>query len=271
MVIFWKTVIHDFYPDRCRGFCMKLCRIPIGQGIRLWAGLRFGFLTASTLLFISIPAGADCIVLLHGLARTSASMEALESGLLDSGYDVVNVDYPSRHHTIQELAPLAMSRGIDHCPDDGLIHFVTHSLGGILVRFYLEQNEISRLGRLVMLAPPNQGSEVVDNLRGVPGFELYNGPAGVQLGTGSDSIPLSLKPPDYDIGVIAGTKTFNPILSQFLPNPDDGKVSVESTKLDGMKDFITVPYSHPFIAKAPEVLEQSISFLETGFFIHPLP
>ncbi len=122
-----------------------------------------------------------------------------------------------------------------------------------------------------MLAPPNRGSEVVDNLRGVPGFSIVNGPAGAQLGTGGDSVPLSLGPPDYDVGIIAGTRTFNPILSQFLPNPDDGKVSVERTKIDGMKDFIEVPYSHPFIMDAPEVLEQTISFIETGRFIHATP
>lgn len=236
---------------------------PVSRLLRITPLLAF--------VLASGPAVGDCVVLLHGLARTSASMEPLEIGLLESGYTVANVDYPSRQHPIDELASLAVATGLARCQGDDRVHFVTHSLGGILVRYYLESSEIVALGRVVMLAPPNRGSEVVDNLRGVPGFSLVNGPAGAQLGTGGDSVPLSLEPPDYDVGIIAGTRTFNPILSQFLPNPDDGKVSVERTKIDGMKDFIEVPYSHPFIMKAPEVLEQTISFIETGRFIHATP
>lgn len=218
---------------------------------------------------LSVPAAADCVVLLHGLARTSASMAPLADGLGESGYAVVNVGYPSREQPIEELAPAAVNQGVGGCPANSTIHFVTHSLGGILVRYYLEGTELPRLGRVVMIAPPNQGSEVVDNLRGVPGFDMVNGPAGDQLGTDDDSVPLSLGPADYDVGIIAGTRTVNPILSQFLPNPDDGKVSVESTKLAGMRDFIMVPHSHTFIMSAPEVLEQVISFIETARFIHP--
>jgi len=151
------------------------------------------------------------------------------------------------------------------------VHFVTHSLGGILVRLYLEENSLDRLGRIVMLAPPNHGSEIVDNLRGIPGYSLINGPAGSQLGTGEDDIPAQLRPIDYDVGVIAGTKSVYPVLSQILPNPDDGIVSVESTRFDGMKDFLLVHRTHTFMMNAPEVLEQSISFLETGRFIHADP
>ena len=224
----------------------------------------------SILLLASLSSTAlgDCVVLLHGLARTAESMEPLAEGLEDRGYTVVNVDYPSRAHPIEELAPMAVDAGMSGCPAETRVSFVTHSLGGILVRYYFANNDPGPLGRVVMIAPPNQGSEVVDNLRGVPGFSAFNGPAGAQLGTGEESIPLSLGPVDFDVGVIAGDRTFNPILSQFLPNPDDGKVSVERTKVDGMLDFIVVPESHPFIMSAPEVLEQVVSFIETGRFIH---
>lgn len=214
---------------------------------------------------------ADCVVFLHGLARTSASMEKAATVFENSGYTVSNVSYPSRKFPIEELAPLAIEAGLEKCPANGAVHFVTHSLGGILVRYYLKHNEISNLGRVLMLAPPNQGSAVVDSLRHFPGFKAIHGPAGLQLGTREDSIPLMLGPVDYEVGIIAGTKTFNPILSQYLQNPDDGKVSVENTKVQGMTDFVVVPHSHPFIMKSSVVIEQAFSFIETGRFVHAEP
>ncbi|MEM9209424.1 MAG: alpha/beta hydrolase, partial [Pseudomonadota bacterium] len=117
-----------------------------------------------------------------------------------------------------------------------------------------------------MLAPPNQGSEVVDDFRNVPGFKAINGPAGMQLGTDTDGVIAALGPVEFSLGVIAGTRTFNPILSQSLPNPDDGKVSVESTKVEGMTDFVTVEHSHPFIMQAPAAINYAIAFIKDGSF-----
>ncbi len=215
---------------------------------------------------------AECVILLHGLARTAGSMTKLESALDARGYRVANVDYPSREKTIEALAPLAVGTGLGMCGPESndAVHFVTHSMGGILVRHYLKNNKLENLGHVVMIAPPNQGSEVVDNLAEVPGFALVNGPAGLQLGTGENSVPLQLGPVDYSVGIIAGTKTFNPMLSQFLPNPDDGKVSVERTKVEGMADFRAVNVSHPFIMKDDAVIEQVLNFIKTGeFSSHP--
>lgn len=228
-------------------------------------------LIALVLVTVSTAQAVECVVFLHGLARTSASMEKAAAVFEESGYAVANVDYPSRHKPIEELAPLAIEAGLAECPPGSVIHFVTHSLGGILVRYYLEQGEISNLGRVLMLAPPNQGSEVVDRLRSFPGFKAFNGPAGLQLGTGRDSIPLMLGPVDFEVGVIAGRRTFNPVLSQYLANPDDGKVSVENTKVEGMTDFIVVPKSHPFIMKSPIAIDQAFAFIETGRFVHDEP
>ena len=183
------------------------------------------------------------------------------------GFIAANIDYPSRKHPVEKLAPMAVEEGISACPKESTVHFVTHSLGGILVRYYFEEHELPRLGRVVMLAPPNQGSEVVDNFRRIPGFNSMNGPAGRQLGTDSDSVASNLGPVEFELGVIAGTRTFNPILSQSLPNPDDGKVSVERTKIDGMSDFVTVPHSHPFIMRAPAAIDQALAFIENGTFV----
>jgi pimeloyl-ACP methyl ester carboxylesterase len=232
---------------------------------------RFPLMIALVVAAAAPAHSADCVVFLHGLARTSASMEKAATTFEESGYVVANVDYPSRFFPIEKLAPLAVETGLEKCPAESVVHFVTHSLGGILVRYYLEQNDISNLGRVLMFAPPNKGSEVVDSLRHFPGFGAINGPAGYQLGTDKDSVPLMLGPVDYEVGVIAGTRTFNPILSQYLKNPDDGKISVENTKVTGMTDFLVVPHSHPFIMKSSDAIEQAFSFIETGQFEHEAP
>lgn len=208
----------------------------------------------------------QCVIALHGLARSAASMKKLVAELEHTGYTVANIDYPSREYTIPELAESAVQRGLDSCQHQGadVVHFVSHSMGGILIRQYLKTNEIENLGRVVMLAPPNQGSEVVDALRDTPGFELLNGPAGLQLGTGG--IPGTLGPATFDLGIIAGTRSINLLLSTYLPDPDDGKVSVASAQLEGMCDFLTVEVSHPFIMRDNAVIEQVIYYLSSGQF-----
>jgi len=230
---------------------------------------RAWLISALLLIAISTPrvASADCVVLLHGLARTSGAMKKLITPFENEGHQVVNVDYPSRDKTVEQLAPLAVKDlGYSKCNPASNIHFVTHSMGGILVRYYLEHNKIARLGRVVMLAPPNQGSEVVDKLRDVPGFKVMNGSAGLQLGTDAESIPVKMGPVEFDLGVIAGTRTINLLLSQLLPNPDDGKVSVASTRVAGMADHITLPVTHTFMMRSKSVIEQTVYFVKHGQF-----
>lgn len=239
---------------------------------RIFKYLLGVFGSIALLFMVSTPvlASTECVILLHGLARTSKAMNKLVVSLKLSGYQVANVDYPSREKTIEELTPIAIQDGLNACNRDSVtkIHFVTHSMGGILVRYYLHEHSINKLGHVVMLAPPNQGSEVVDNMVNIPGFKWFNGPAGIQLGTDKYSVPKNLGPVNYSVGVVAGTRTFNPILSQFLPNPDDGKVSVANTKVEGMTDFLMVDVSHPFIMRDTEVIRQVITYLETGTFKH---
>lgn len=219
-------------------------------------------------LICSSAQAKECVVLLHGLARTADSMNKLEAALLEENYLVVNIDYPSRKHSVEDLANKAVGEGLDSCTAAGATrtHFVTHSLGGILVRAYTEQHEKVDIGRVVMLGPPNQGSEVVDNLRGTPGFKWLNGPAGMQLGTDRADVPKSLGPVNFELGVIAGTQSINLILSTFLPNPDDGKVSVEATKVEGMTDFMALPATHPFLMRNEAAIEQTLHFLKNGSF-----
>jgi pimeloyl-ACP methyl ester carboxylesterase len=166
---------------------------------------------------------------------------------------------------------MAIGNGLVRCESNDAIekiHFVTHSLGGILVRKYLIDHDIPRLGRVVMLGPPNQGSAAVDELEDLPGFDWINGPAGRQLGKGADSVPLQLGPAEFELGIIAGNRSIDPITSAVLDDPDDGKVSVEDTKLEGMDDFIVVEHSHAFIMRLQNPIELTIRFLQTGSFNH---
>lgn len=223
-------------------------------------------LLAIALMLFSASSYGSCVVLLHGLARTSGSMEALEEALSREGFFAVNQGYPSRDYPIEKLADLVIPAGLEKCPAGAQVNFVTHSLGGILVRQYLSKHEINNMGRVVMLGPPNQGSEVVDKLRDVPGFQFVNGEAGMQLGSGALSVPNALGKADFDVGIIAGTRSINLILSSLIPGTDDGKVSIESTKLEGMKDHIELPVTHPFMMKNKDVISQVISYLKSGKF-----
>ncbi|MGB5626747.1 MAG: alpha/beta fold hydrolase [Woeseiaceae bacterium] len=231
--------------------------------------MRRVWLTGILMLSCGAAPAADCVVLLHGLARSAMSMNPMQRALIDAGFETANIDYPSRDYTVEELAQIAIPKGLDACRAKegvGRIHFVTHSLGGILLRQYLSEKDIAGLGRVVMLGPPNQGSAAVDELRGFPGFDWLNGPAGLQLGKGEESLPLKLGPAAFELGVIAGNRTIDPITSSVLENPDDGRVSVEDTKLDGMTDFVVVEHSHAFMMRMRRPIELTIRFLNSGSF-----
>ena len=209
---------------------------------------------------------SDSVILLHGLARSDRSMNKLQQALQQKGYRVHNVSYASTRNNIGQLAEEAIGPALKLCPKEHKLHFVTHSLGGILVRQYLLHHEIENLGRVVMLGPPNKGSEVVDKLRDFPGFRFIHGEAGLELGTGESSVPNQLGAAHFDLGIIAGTLSVNLILSLMISGLDDGKVSVESTRLEGMHDHLQMKVTHPFMMRNAKVIEQVIHYLETGRF-----
>lgn len=215
------------------------------------------------------PVPRETVVLLHGLARTDWSMKPLELRLEKAGFAVANIHYASLDQTPQEILG-DVSGKIGECCSDALrLHFVTHSLGGILTRAYLAESRPANLGRVVMIAPPNKGSELADWIAESELLRWTMGPTAVELGTAADSLPNRLPAADFHLGIIAGTGSVNP-LDGMVEGESDGTVSVESTKLAGMDDFITVPYSHTFIMQAGPVAEQVVAFLRTGRFDHDL-
>lgn len=197
-------------------------------------------------------------------------MWLLEIRLQDEGFFTVNESYASTTTPLRELIETVPPPGIAKCEGRRPIHFVTHSMGGVIMRGYLAKHQVEGLGRLVLLAPPNKGSELVDTLMQFPGFEWLNGPAGPELSADIDSIPNTISDANAEFGVIAGDRSLNPLFSSFIPGDDDGKVSVESTKFDAMTDHIVIDASHTFIMNSSEVKRQIIAFLRTGRFLREL-
>jgi pimeloyl-ACP methyl ester carboxylesterase len=195
-------------------------------------------------------------------------MQPMQRALQAAGFDVLNVGYRSREAPIEQLSEQAVGQALadSRTRGAGAVHFVAHSLGGILVRQYADRHPQTITGRVVMLGPPNQGSEVVDRLGDWKFFSFLNGPAGRQLGTTRDSIPNRLGPVRFCLGVIAGNRSINWINSLIIPGPDDGKVSVERTKVLGMSDHLVVAATHPLMMRHREVIAQTIEFLRHGRF-----
>jgi hypothetical protein len=193
-------------------------------------------------------------------------MAYLQHRLEQAGYETFNIGYPSTRLPAEEILPLLKDKVHACCASRKKVHFVGHSLGGVMVRALLEERRDINLGRVVILGSPNQGTALVDWLADNQWFKVLAGPTGMRLGKGNNSWPKQLPAPDYELGVIAGTHSANPIGSWVLSGPDDGIVSVESARLAGMKDFMLTPAGHVMMRYSDEVADAVIQFLQTGCF-----
>jgi pimeloyl-ACP methyl ester carboxylesterase len=215
--------------------------------------------------------GAEKVVLLHGFGRSDLSMLLLNSALTEAGYDVHSLDYASIDEAPEALVEI-IAEDINNCCKNGAetVHFVGHSLGGLLLRDYLGRQRPEELGHVVLIGSPNKGSELADADLGIAAQETllgWAGPSAQALHTGPDGYAASLPAPDYSVGVIAGNRG-NHMSDKWLPTPNDGVVSVESARLDGMTDFIEVEVTHWDMRRDQVVAELVIDFLRHGRFDH---
>ena len=223
---------------------------------------------ALLLVLLAAPAVAEpareTVVLLHGLGRTARSMSDMAEALAGAGYDARNLDYPSRDASLEQLGDWLEAQLATCCARAARLHFVTHSMGGILVRVLLARGHPPALGRVVMLSPPNRGSEIIDVFGEQAIFAAIMGPAASELSTAPEGTPRSLPRVDFPLGVITGDSPS--LFSWLIPGADDGKVSVDSARVDGMADFLVVSEGHTFIMNDDGVQAQVRAFLREGAF-----
>jgi pimeloyl-ACP methyl ester carboxylesterase len=216
----------------------------------------------------SANATQDGVVLLHGISRTALSFRKMQLALERAGFTTLNLDYASRRKALEGLAE-DIHPAIQPFADriDGSVHFVCHSMGGLLARVYIARHRPKHLGRVVMLGTPNGGSEIADRLKNIGVYRAFFGPAGQQLGTQRDAAIEALFPPiDYPVGIIAGNRSIDPLAGTMLPKPHDGRVSVANTKLEGMADHVVVAASHPWLLRNSDTIVSTIAFLRSGKF-----
>ena len=245
-------------------------RVALALAVLLALGVEAPAPTRAEDVVATTEAPRETVVLLHGLLRGPRSMRRLAAKLEESGFDLVNVAYDSTEQTFDEILDEVRdaldAADVDEAPR---LHFVTFSLGGIVLRGLLATDAPDNLGRIVMLAPPNHGSEIVDALGDARWFRAILGPTATELGTTAASLPNTLPVPAAEFGVIAGTRSWNPIGSLLIPGDDDGTVSVESTKLAGMVDHALVPRTHTFVMNDRRVAAAVVQFLRSGRFADP--
>jgi triacylglycerol lipase len=214
----------------------------------------------------------ELVILLHGILRSKIDMHFLNSHFEKNGYDTLNILYPSREKNLEDLSDFVQEK-IQGCPQyhgmETIVHFVTHSMGGLITRYYIATHKPENLGSVVMLGPPNTGSEFADWLSETeilaPIFLSVFGPASAQLGTKYKHIDDDIT---YPLGVIAGNRSINPLAPWILNGEHDGIVPVERTKIKGMTDHIVMPATHSFMMFNNNVIDQALYFLQNQKFKH---
>lgn len=213
---------------------------------------------------------AECVLLVHGLWRTGNAMNSIAEDLAEWGYHPVIISYPSTEHDIPTLANKWIAEGLQQCEKSGArkYHIVTHSMGGILVRHYLQQHTLPAGSRIVMLSPPNQGAELSEKFGKEEWFEWIAGPAAISLTKQPDGIIRKLAPIQGEIGIIAAQRAWSLWPESWLPKPNDGTIGVENMRLDEMRDFVLIENGHAMMRFDDNVQAQIRHFLHQGRFHH---
>lgn len=212
--------------------------------------------------------GIEAVVLLHGLGRTDRSMRSLAESLRQAGYATCNQGYPSRSASLPQLAGYA-ANAVERMRQEGYgtVHLVTHSMGGIMARYWLQQGRLPGKGRLVMLSPPNHGSEVIDAFGRYQWFQRLMGPAAMELATDDEAMVNQMSHVNaVPVGILTGERSSDPWFNFLFDGKHDGKVSVESARLSEAQGFRVVDSGHTFIMNDPEVRFLVAFFLTNGFF-----
>ncbi|WP_223670793.1 esterase/lipase family protein [Kangiella shandongensis] len=213
----------------------------------------------------------EAVILIHGMGRSHRSMRKLEVFLKAKGYVTYNRSYPSTVANVERSAVHYINSALANISHESIstVHFVTHSLGGLLVRYFLSNHQMKKLGRIVMLSPPNQGSEVAERYRKHFWYKWITGIPGQQLYQNNNPLLKELKPLKTEVGIIAGTRSSDPWFNHAFEHPHDGKVSVNGAQLPEMKQMIQVPHGHTFIMNKASVKNHIANFLATGNFYRP--
>jgi pimeloyl-ACP methyl ester carboxylesterase len=207
------------------------------------------------------------VILLHGIFDRGFRLKALENLLKAKGYKTLNIDYPSTKYSIEEIVDWLLPIIQKKVDQNRTVNFIGYSMGGLIARAFIHRYRPKKMGRLIQLASPNKGSEIADFLKDNFIFKKVFGPAGQQLITNQKQFKHIFGNVDYELGVIAGDLVLDPISALIMGKPSDGRVSVESTKIKGMKDHIVVKVGHKYFPHSRRVHKYALHFLQNGFFI----
>lgn len=205
---------------------------------------------------------------LHGINKSSSSLKGLEKFIFNYGFAILNITYPSTKHSINELVDIVHKVIHDEFNKYDKVSFVGFSMGGLIIRAYLNKYKLSNLEKVVMIGTPNNGSEVADFFKGNKLYKKFFGPAGGQLITNQQDHDILFGKIYYECGIIAGNLPLDFCYPIMRKSSSDGKVSVSSTKLNNMKDHIVLRVPHWYMPQSKKVWRQVLHFLQHSSFLH---
>jgi pimeloyl-ACP methyl ester carboxylesterase len=221
------------------------------------------------------PMRGPAVVVLHGLFRSASSMRHMARYLKErGGYTVFNINYPTTRGSVADHAT-SLKKIIASLDGIESIDFVAHSLGNLVVRHYLADHTRPeqglwpdrRIGRMVMLGPPNQGAQLAVALGKYGAFRAVAGQSASGLGRDWSELQSKLATPQFEFGILAGGRGSESGYNPWLGADNDLVVSVETTRLPGAADFAVLPVVHTLMMDDATVQQYTLRFLQHGYFV----